>query len=100
MQMKAMFLRAKAKGVLVPGFNIPYLPMMAGVVDALEEKDAFGLIMVARLEWIKFQSKGLVEIAAEYARMQKTRHTRLHLDHVPVIDEDNQIGRASCRERV
>jgi ketose-bisphosphate aldolase len=89
MQMKAIFRRASEKGVLVPGFNIPYLPMMAGVVEALEEKDAFGLIMVARLEWIKFQSGGVKAIAVEYARRETPRHTRLHLDHVPVIDEDN-----------
>ena len=89
MQMKAIFLRARSSGILVPGFNIPYLPMMRGVAEALAEKDAFGLIMVARLEWIKFQSGGLQPIAAEYAKVQSPRHTRLHLDHVPVIDEDD-----------
>ena len=89
MQMKAIFRKAKEIGVLVPGFNIPYLPMMAGVAEALEEKDAFGLIMVARLEWTKFQSKSMKAIATEYSRRQKARFTRLHLDHIPVIDEDN-----------
>jgi len=43
----------------IPGFNIPYLPMMAPVARALRDTRCFGLIMA------------------------------LHLDHVPVIDEDD-----------
>ncbi|MFA6134813.1 MAG: class II fructose-bisphosphate aldolase [Phycisphaerae bacterium] len=79
------FLRHKA----VPGFNIPYLPMMEPVVRALRDTNSFGLIMVARLEWVKFQSGSLEAICKEYGRVKDERHTRLHLDHVPVIDEDN-----------
>lgn len=74
---------------VVPGFNIPYLPMMAPVVDALRDTDSFGLIMVARLEWIKFEAGGLEAIRDEYERVKDENHTRLHLDHLPVIDEDN-----------
>jgi fructose-bisphosphate aldolase class II len=77
-------------GTVVPGFNIPYLPMMEPVVSALRDTDSFGLIMVARLEWIKFESKSLKAIRDEYEKVKDTRHTRLHLDHVPVIDEDNK----------
>lgn len=88
MQMKSILNRAKNKKILIPGFNVPYLPMMEGIVEALVAKDAFGLIMVARLEWIKFQSKGMKEIAEEYLKFQDPRYTRLHLDHIPVIDED------------
>jgi ketose-bisphosphate aldolase len=44
--------------------------------------------MVARLEWIKFKAGGLKEIHQEYERVRDDRFTRLHLDHVPVIDED------------
>jgi fructose/tagatose bisphosphate aldolase len=90
MQIKAIYRKASRAGILIPGFNIPYLPMMSGVIDALAEKDAFGLIMVARLEWVKFASGSPAHIAREYAGIQSTRHSRLHLDHVPVIDEDNQ----------
>ncbi len=82
--------RAWRAGVAVPGFNIPYLPMMAPVVRALADCDSFGLIMVARLEWVKFQARGLAEIRAEYERVKNLEHTRLHLDHVPVIDEDGR----------
>jgi ketose-bisphosphate aldolase len=76
---------------VVPAFNIPYLPMMEPVVAALRACGAFGLIAVARLEWIKFESRSLQAIYDEYQRVKDERFTRLHLDHVPVIDEDNLV---------
>ena len=86
----AMLIRnAGEAGLVVPGFNIPYLPMMEPVVRALRDTDAAGLIMVARLEWVKFEAGSLRAIRDEYRRVGDPRHTRLHLDHVPVIDEDN-----------
>jgi ketose-bisphosphate aldolase len=81
--------KAKEIGTVVPGFNIPYLPMMAPTVQALRDTNSFGLIMVARLEWVKFEARSIEAIADEYRRVGDPRHTRLHLDHVPVIDEDN-----------
>lgn len=81
--------RARRRHVAVPAFNIPYLPMMKPVVDALKETDTFGMIAVARLEWIKFASGSIEAVAGEYARQGDARVTRLHLDHVPVIDEDH-----------
>ena len=77
------------KGIVVPGFNIPYLPMMEPVVRALRDCNSVGLIMVARLEWEKFESGSLRAVRDEYAKVKDENHTRLHLDHVPVIDEDN-----------
>jgi fructose/tagatose bisphosphate aldolase len=44
---------------------------------------------VARLEWTKFEAKGLAEVIAEFRRYANSDHVRMHLDHVPVIDEDN-----------
>ena len=41
-------------GLALPAFNIPYLPMMEPVVQAVVDQDAFALIAVARLEWVKF----------------------------------------------
>ena len=76
------------RGTVVPAFNIPYLPMMAPTVQALRDTGCFGLIMVARLEWVKFESRSLEAVAEEYWRIGDRQHTRLHLDHVPVIDED------------
>jgi ketose-bisphosphate aldolase len=80
--------KAWRAGTVVPGFNIPYLPMMEPVVRALRDARSFGLIMVARLEWVKFHAGSLAAIRREYDRVGDARHTRLHLDHVPVIDED------------
>jgi ketose-bisphosphate aldolase len=81
--------QAAAKGLVVPAFNVPHLPMMAPIVAALQETRAFGLIQVARLEWMKFKSGSLRAIRDTYAGCKDERYTRLHLDHVPVIDEDN-----------
>jgi ketose-bisphosphate aldolase len=83
--------KAFKKGLVVPGFNIPYLPMMEPVVRALHDTGTFGLIMVARLEWIKFKSGSMKSIRDEYEKLKDLRFTRLHLDHVPVIDEDNLL---------
>lgn len=81
--------KAWRSGLVVPGFNIPYLPMMGPVVRALRDCNSVGLIMVARLEWEKFESGSLKAIRDEYEKVKDENHTRLHLDHVPVIDEDN-----------
>jgi len=74
----------------VPGFNIPYLPMMAPVVHALRDTNSFGFIMVARLEWRKFEARSLEAIREEYEKHCHPDHVRLHLDHVPVVDEDDE----------
>lgn len=73
----------------VPAFNIPYLPMMEPIVAALRDCGTFGLIEVARPEWEKFEAKSPAAVREEYRRVGDERFTRLHLDHVPVIDEDN-----------
>jgi len=75
-------------GTVIPAFNIPYLPMMKPVVKALADTKTFGLIQVARLEWIKFKSQSLQAIRDEYNGCKDERYTRLHLDHMPAIDED------------
>lgn len=85
----AIIQKAHSQGLAIPAFNIPYLPMMEPVVQAVTQLDSFALIAVARLEWTKFEAKGPAEIAKTFLRCQNTDHVRLHLDHVPVIDEDN-----------
>jgi fructose-bisphosphate aldolase class II len=74
----------------VPAFNVPYLPMVEPVVRAVVDLDSFALIESARLEWVKFEAKSAAAVAAEFARHPAPDHVRLHLDHVPVIDEDDQ----------
>ena len=77
----------KAK-TAIPAFNIPYLPMMAPVVKAIRDTNCFGFIAVARLEWVKFEARGIQEIFNEYQCVKDEKYTRLHLDHIPVIDEN------------
>lgn len=81
--------RAHHLGLAIPAFNIPYLPMVEPVVQAVVDLDSFSLVDVARLEWIKFESGGPAQVAEEFARWRRPDHVRLHLDHIPVIDEDN-----------
>lgn len=84
-----IMLRARELGVGIPAFNIPYLPMMQPVAKAVKDADSFALIEVARLEWMKFESKSLAAVAEEFGKWADRGHVRLHLDHVPVIDEDH-----------
>ena len=77
--------------LVIPAFNIPYLPMMDPVVSALRDTGSFGLIEVARLEWEKFSSKSMQAIRDTYEKCKDERFTRLHLDHIPVIDEDHKL---------
>ncbi|MBP6963972.1 MAG: class II fructose-bisphosphate aldolase [Armatimonadetes bacterium] len=79
---------AVRNAIAIPAFNIPYLPMLEPVAASLLEHDAFALIEVARLEFTKFEAKSPAAVAEEFGRHADSRVTRLHLDHVPVIDED------------
>ena len=75
-------------GLLVPAFNIPYLPMMEPVIRAVVDEDAFALVEVARVEWRKFESRSMAAVCEEYHKHADPAYVRLHLDHIPVIDED------------
>jgi ketose-bisphosphate aldolase len=80
--------RAYQDHKVIPSFNIPHLEMMEPVIRALKDTDTFALIAVARLEWRKFQAQSIDAIADCYGKYGDFRCTRLHLDHIPVIDED------------
>lgn len=82
--------RAQQKRTIIPAFNIPYLPMVKPVVEAIRQENCISMIQVARLEWEKFESRSLEAVAEEYFRYQDAQHTLLHLDHVPALDEDMQ----------
>jgi ketose-bisphosphate aldolase len=82
-------LNAQKAGTVVPAFNISFLPMMVPIVAALRDTESFGLIAVARPDWIKFEARGPKEVYDEYQRLKDERFMRLHMDHVPVIDEDD-----------
>jgi len=82
--------KARAAGLVIPAFNTPYLPMVEAVVRAVVDEDSFALVETALLEWYKFEAKSASAVAEEYHKHQDPAHVRLHLDHVPVIDEDGK----------
>ena len=81
--------KALENGLVIPAFNIPHPPMLKAIVQAIVDENSVAMVQVARLEWEKFESQSLEYIAEEYAKYAVEGHTLLHLDHVPVIDEDH-----------
>jgi len=79
------------KGFAIPAFNIPHLPMIKPIIEAVRDENSFALIEVARLEWEKFYAKSMQAVRDEFIRWDDPAHVRLHLDHVPVIDEDHLL---------
>ena len=90
---KAILDHAYKNGVLVPAFNIPHLQMMPAVVQACVDEQSMAFIAVARVEWEKFEAGSVTDLKRAYDEAVTDADTRsfvrLHLDHVPVIDEDN-----------
>jgi fructose-bisphosphate aldolase, class II len=74
----------------IPSFNVPHLPMMGPIIRALRDTETLGQVSVARVEWKRFGSGGIVAIFEEYQRVKDERYVRLHLDHIPVIDEEDE----------
>lgn len=83
-------LLARKKQTGIPAFNISNIPMMKPIVQAVVDENSLALIEVARVEWEKFSAKSLERVAEEYHIYGSPEHTMLHLDHVPVIDEDHK----------
>ena len=81
---------AQEKGLVIPAFNVAYLPMLEPIALTLKKIETFGLIEVARPDVEKFGAKSFAEVAREYKRWADLNFMRLHLDHVPVIDEDGK----------
>ena len=82
--------RAAERHVLVPAFNVAHLPMVAPIIDTVAELQTFALVEVARPDVEKFGAQSFATVAQEYHRLADRDVTRLHLDHVPVIDEDGE----------
>ena len=85
---KDAVLAALENKTIIPAFNVSYLPMAKPITQAIVDEDSVGMIQVARLEWEKFGSESLEAVAEEYKKYENPRHTLLHLDHIPAIDED------------
>ncbi len=86
----AIVTNAYRAGIVVPAFNVPYLPMVKPVVDAVVDLGSFALLEVARIEWLKFECRGPGAVMEEFAEWSAPDHVRLHLDHIPVIDEEGE----------
>ena len=89
MEPKEAVLRAREKNIVIPAFNVAHLPMMEAIVKAVVDENSVAMLQVARVEWEKMSGGSVEETAEEYRRCGNTDHTMLHLDHVPVIDEDD-----------
>ena len=90
MNTREVILKAREKGKCVPAFNVPHIPMVKPIIEAIRDENSVAMIQVARVEWKKMKAESLERIAEEYDRYKDPAHTLLHLDHVPVIDEDYQ----------
>jgi ketose-bisphosphate aldolase len=77
-------------GLAIPSFNVPHPPMMEPIIRALRDTETLGQVSVARVEWKRFTAGGIGAIFDEYQRLKDERYVRLHLDHVPVIDEEDE----------
>lgn len=62
--------------------------MVQPIIAAIRDENSIAMIQVARVEWEKMHAESLERIAEEYDKYKAPAHTLLHLDHVPVIDED------------
>ena len=81
---------ARSQGIALPAFNVAHLPMTEPIIRAVADQDSFALVEVSRIDWMKFGAKSPKAVADEFMKWKKPDHVRLHLDHVPVIDEDGK----------
>lgn len=89
MKTDEIVLKARKIGKCIPAFNCPHAPMVKPIIEAIRDENSVAMVQVARVEWTKMSSESLEWIAEEYHKYEDPAHTLLHLDHVPVIDEDN-----------
>jgi len=77
--------------IIIPAFNIPYLPMVKPVVSALKAAASFGLVEVALPDIVSFDAESFGAVQQEFRKHADTAYTRLHQDHVPVVDENREL---------
>jgi ketose-bisphosphate aldolase len=87
---REIILKARELGLGIPAFNIAHLPMTEPVIRAVRDQDSFALVEVSRIDWVKFGAKSPAAVIAEFRRHDDPRYVRIHLDHVPAIDEDQK----------
>ncbi len=86
----ALMNRARRAGIALPAFNIAHLPMIEPVIRAVADEQSLALVEVSRIDWKKFGAGSLEAVAEAFHRCVNLEHVRLHLDHVPALDEDGQ----------
>jgi fructose/tagatose bisphosphate aldolase len=82
--------RAYRQRLLIPAFNIAYLPMVRPIAETVRRLGSFALVEVARPDIERFEAEGYAAVKREYERWSDPAHLRLHQDHVPVIDEEGR----------
>ena len=80
--------KAYTPHITIPAFNVPYLPMIKPIIDVLKASECFGLVEVARPDVEKFEAGTFQAVAEEFNKYADRKFTRLHQDHIPVVDED------------
>ncbi len=94
--------RARELGLGLPAFNVAHLPMTEPIIRAVADQDSFALVEVSRIDWLKFGARSPKAVYEEFRKWDAPRHVRIHLDHVPAIDDDhkNVDYRAVIREAI
>jgi len=82
--------RAYQRQVLVPAFNVAYLPMVRPIAEAVRECQSFAFVEVARPDIERFAAQSYQAVKQEFDCWADRRHLRLHQDHVPVVDEEGR----------
>jgi len=77
-------------GIVVPAYNVAYVPMLRPIVETLAALRCFSLVEVARPDVEKFGAVSIAAVSDEFERVGDRGVSRLHLDHAPVIDEDGR----------
>lgn len=84
---QVLMLNAGERKRIIPSFNVSYLPMIEPIIRALRDANSFGQIAVSQVDWDQFEAGGPSVAYKEYQKFSDERYTRIHLDHVPVVDE-------------
>lgn len=77
--------QANRHRVLIPAFNVPYLPMMVPIMKSLKKHRTFGLVEVALSDVEKLGAGSFEELAERYRSLGGGTFSRLHADHIPVV---------------
>ena len=76
--------------VLIPAFNVAYLPMVEAIMEALRETETIALIEATRPHITRFGAKSFQAVKDEFERFGYLAFSRLHQDYVPLIDEEGE----------